>query len=206
MKIRFSSSPDHGLCTANLDSRKSSCCDTGLCSTAHYDPRQAGGVRLPHLVQSIDIAPTLLHRGTNSPRYHARRESSSPYPETKRSMAQSRLRKSLAPTRKSTLKLHDRSVPLSVTSKWPSRKNPRINDHHNVYANSLTASIHEPIVYEELYHTAIDPYEAINLIHNKNYFDIAEELRNECEKLVRIARGPLHQPPETILLNTIKQK
>ena len=98
---------DHGLQYGEFGlGGKALCYDTCLrVPLLIYDPRQAGGERLPHLVQSIDIAPTLLHLAGLTPQYHARRESASSYPETKRSMAPSRLwRKSMVkPTRKSTL-------------------------------------------------------------------------------------------------------
>ncbi len=47
----------------------------------------------------------------------------------------------------------------------------------------------EKPVYEELYNIKEDPKEAINLIGANQYADLVEELRKECDKQVRNARG-----------------
>ena len=206
---------DHGLQYGEFGlGGKALCYDTCLrVPLLIYDPRQKGGERLPHLAQSIDIAPTLLHLAGLTPPNTMQGESLLPL-----------IRKQKVVWRQvafgENLWSNQHGNPRCETVRTDQYRYIRYfqNDRHekihatdqslaNAYASSLTSSIQgEPIVYEELYHTAIDPYEATNLIHNKNYSDIAEELRNECEKLVRVAKGPLHHPPETISLNTIKQK
>ena len=189
---------DHGLQYGEFGlGGKALCYDTCLrVPLLIYDPRQAGGKRLPHLVQSIDIAPTLLHLAGLTPPDTMQGESLLPLIQE-----QNVVWRQVAFGE--NLWSNQHGNPRCETVRTDQYRYIRYfqNDRHekihatnqslaNAYANSLTASIHgEPIVYEELYHTAIDPYEAINLIHNKNYFDIAEELRSECEKLVRIARA-----------------
>ncbi len=206
---------DHGLQYGEFGlGGKALCYDTCLrVPLLIYDPRQKESERLPHLAQSIDIAPTLLHLAGLTPPNTMQGESLLPL-----------IRKQNILWRQvafgENLWSNQHGNPRCETVRTDQYRYIRYfqNDRHekihatdqslaNAYASSLTSSIQgEPIVYEELYHTAIDPYEATNLIHNKNYSDIAEELRSECKKLVRVAKGPLHHPPETISLNTIKQK
>ena len=206
---------DHGLQNGEFGlGGKALCYDTCLrVPLLIYDPRQAGGERLPHLVQSIDIAPTLLHLAGLIP------------PDTMQG-------KSLLPLIRKQNVIW-RQVAFGENLWSTQHGNPRCetvrtdqyryiryfqNDRHekthattkslaNAYASSLTASIiGELAVYEELYHTAIDPYESTNLIHDKNYAKIAEDLRNKCSKLVRTAKGPLHQSSPTISLLKEKQE
>ena len=47
----------------------------------------------------------------------------------------------------------------------------------------------EKPVYEELYHLATDPNELNNLVDEKKYRDVLEQLRKEWEAMIKEARG-----------------
>ena len=167
---------DHGLQYGEFGlGGKALCYDTCLrVPLLIYDPRQAGGERLPHLVQSIDIAPTLLHLAGLTPPNTMQGESLLPL-----------IQKQNVVWRQvafgENLWSNQHGNPRCETVRTDQYRyiryfqNDRLEKIHatnqslaKAYATSLTASIHgEPIVYEELYHTAIDPYEATNLIHKK---------------------------------------
>ena len=44
-------------------------------------------------------------------------------------------------------------------------------------------------VYEELYHLATDPHELTNLVDDKNYSDVLNQLRDQWSVKVKEARG-----------------
>ncbi len=56
------------------------------------------------------------------------------------------------------------------------------------YAEARLRDGEEP-VYEELYNLKNDPFEAHNLIDNNIYAGLVEELRDECDNQLKIARG-----------------
>ena len=206
---------DHGLQNGEFGlGGKALCYDTCLrVPLLIYDPREAGGERLPHLVQSIDIAPTLLHLAGLTPPNTIQGKSLLPLIQ-KQNVAWRQVAFG------ENLWSNQHGNPRCETVRTDQYRYIRYfqNDRHEkthatnqsnakAYATSLTASIHgEPIVYEELYHTAIDPYEATNLIHQSDYAEIADHLRHQCAQFVRTAKGTLHQPPATIPLSTPKQK
>ena len=69
------------------------------------------------------------------------------------------------------------------------------------YASWLTASIRgEQPSHEELFHLASDPSESVNLIDRAAYAAKRDELRAECDRLVRMAKGDLEEPPATVPL------
>ena len=66
----------------------------------------------------------------------------------------------------------------------------------NDYSKSLTATIKgEPAVYEELFHTAEDPYELTNLANDPKYAKTLEKLRIKCSEMVVEAKGDVNQEP-----------
>ena len=74
------------------------------------------------------------------------------------------------------------------------------------YAGWLTASIRgEPAVYEELYHLASDPDEAKNLARDPAHAAKLRELRAECQRLVTAAKGDLSAPPPTLRVENARQ-
>jgi arylsulfatase A-like enzyme len=197
---------DHGLQNGEFGlGGKALCYDTCLrVPLLIYDPREPGGEQLPHLIQSIDIAPTLLHLAGITPPNTMQGKSLLPL-----------IRKQKTAWRTAAfgenLWSNQHGNPRCETVRTEQYRYIRYfqNDRHEkihaspqtiaqAYAHSLTASIQgEPIVFEELYHTAIDPYEATNLIHHADYAEIADHLRSQCAQLVLAAKGDLNQPPAT---------
>lgn len=69
----------------------------------------------------------------------------------------------------------------------------------DTYRHNLTSTIKgEPVLYEELYHIASDPYEAINLADDPAYADILAEHRRQCIALVAEAKDGVDVAPLTI--------
>ncbi len=208
---------DHGLFNGEFGlGGKSLCYETCMkIPMVIYDPREKGGQRLKQLVQSIDIAPTILSlagveipatmqgadmtplvRGENVEwRDAAFGENlwstifGNPRCETVRTAEYRYIRYFKNDNRKIRAQ-----TPQSDWYKWSQQ---RTDD----YAASLTATIKgEEPVYEELYHTAVDPYEADNLINNPKYAKIAAELREKCKQLVAEAKGDIDTPPATVIV------
>jgi arylsulfatase A-like enzyme len=73
------------------------------------------------------------------------------------------------------------------------------------YDRWLTASIRgEPPVYEELFHISVDPDETTNLANDPTYAGILRELREECQRLVTVAKGGVDTPPATVRLRSAR--
>ncbi|MEM6691941.1 MAG: sulfatase-like hydrolase/transferase, partial [Planctomycetota bacterium] len=71
----------------------------------------------------------------------------------------------------------------------------------DAYASWLTSSIKgESPVYEELFYLASDPSETVNLATREAYSDQLQSLRAECQRLVTMAKGDVDAPPATIVL------
>ena len=199
---------DHGLQYGEFGlGGKALCYDTCLrVPLIIYDPREQGAKRISNLVQSIDIAPTLLDfAGISIPK--------------------AMQGKSLLPLMRSE-KINWRDAAFGENLWSTEYGNPRCEtirtsdfryiryfQNHNLntnilskstaqsYKESLTSTIlGEPAVYEELYHTSIDPYESKNLINNIDYKNKVKELRDICDDLVRFAKGSINQPPDTVKL------
>ena len=199
---------DHGLQYGEFGlGGKALCYDTCLrVPLIIYDPREQGAKRISNLVQSIDIAPTLLDfAGISIPK--------------------AMQGKSLLPLMRSE-KINWRDAAFGENLWSTEYGNPRCEtirtsdfryiryfQNHNLntnilskstaqaYKESLTSTIlGEPAVYEELYHTSIDPYESKNLINNIDYNNKVKELRDICDDLVRFAKGSINQPPDTVKL------
>lgn len=74
-----------------------------------------------------------------------------------------------------------------------------------IYTHWLTATIRgEPPVYEELYHLAADPHETVNLARDPVHAATLRELRAECQRLVRAAKGG-EDPPSTVRVSNARE-
>ena len=199
---------DHGLQYGEFGlGGKALCYDTCLrVPLLIYDPREQKAKQISKLVQSIDIAPTLLELAEIS------------IPKTMQG-------KSLLPLIRSK-KINWRDAAFGENLWSTEYGNPRCEtvrtsdfryiryfQNHNLntnilskssaqaYKESLTSTmLGEPTVYEELFHTSIDPYESTNLINNIDYNNKVKELRDVCDNLVRFAKGSINQPPATVKL------
>jgi arylsulfatase A-like enzyme len=68
-----------------------------------------------------------------------------------------------------------------------------------LYAGWLVASIRgERPVYEELFHLTIDADEAVNLARDPNHAAVLQQFREQCQRLVTEAKGDASAPPATI--------
>ncbi len=181
------------------------------------DPRQPEsrrGLRLPHQVQSIDVAPTLLHlagrpapssmqghslvpllEGRNVPwRTFAFSESlwstvfGNPRVESVRSSEWKYIR--YFATDRALFRKAEGPAAYGVT---PAQA--------RAYESWLTASVRglNPD-YEELFHLTSDPDESHNLAGQPAQAALLRQLREECDRLVRQAKGPLDARPATIPL------
>lgn len=73
------------------------------------------------------------------------------------------------------------------------------------YESWLTASIQgEQPVYEELFHLASDPGETTNLADRSVYAEVLDEMRSRCQELVTMAKGDADTPPASIVVAGIK--
>ena len=206
---------DHGLFNGEFGlGGKALCYETTMkVPMVIYDPRAPGGRRLKQLVQSIDVAPTILSlAGVDLPdtvqgadmtpllrgektdwRRYAFGENlwstifGNPRCETVRTAEYRYIR---------YFKNNNRAKrERTPQSEWYTVSGETAAD----YAASLTATINgEPPVYEELFHTSEDPYEAINLANDPQYANILNELRAECSRLVLKAKGDPKAPPATV--------
>ena len=211
--IIFSS--DHGLFNGEFGlGGKALCYETCMkIPMLIYDPHMKGGRRLTDLVQSIDVAPTILSlagveipetmqgadmtpllRGEKTDwRKHAFGENlwstifGNPRCETVRTAEYRYIR---------YFKNDNRAKrERTPKSEWY----VMTDETANGYAESLTASIKgEKPVYEELYHTATDSYEAVNLASDPKYADVLNELRTKCKQMVLEAKGDVDIPPATV--------
>ena len=181
-----------------------------------FDPRTAGRLkshRSAALVQSIDVAPTLLDlagvpapagmQGRSfrpalageafSPRRHAFSEnlwvtySGNPRCESVRNADWKYIR----------YFRNDRA--LFPRAAGDGEGGAVSDELAAAYAGWLTASIRgEPPVYEELFHLAADPDEAVNLAREPVHAATLRELRAECQRLVTEAKGDPLAPPRSV--------
>ncbi|WP_233216510.1 sulfatase-like hydrolase/transferase [Blastopirellula marina] len=93
---------------------------------------------------------------------------------------------------------NDRELFADVTGKTQYRVTPV---HAKSYADWLTSSIEGELpVYEELFHLPSDPSESVNLAQRTAYSNALEQMRAECQRLVTFAKGDRSRPPETVPL------
>jgi len=214
--IIFSS--DHGLQHGEFGlGGKALCYDTCLrVPMLIYDPRQTGGHRSDHLVQSIDVAPTILELAGIPPADSMQGKSLMPLVRRENiAWREAAFGENLWSTifgnpRIETVRTKEFRY-IRYFKNENRAKRQRTPDHMlytvteetaQQYAHSLTATIYgEAPVYEELYHTALDPYEAVNLVHDASHRSILNNLRSTCDQLVRFAKGSPEVPPETVRID-----
>ncbi|MEQ8211359.1 MAG: sulfatase-like hydrolase/transferase [Lacipirellulaceae bacterium] len=98
---------------------------------------------------------------------------------------------------------NDRAQFSSVTKKTLYQVTP---SQIESYADWLTSSIRgEQPVYEELFHLASDPSESNNLASRVTYAEVLEEMRSECQRLVTFAKGDVDAPPASIVVEGIRE-
>ena len=214
--IIFSS--DHGLQYGEFGlGGKALCYDTCLrVPMLIYDPRVPGGHRSDHLVQSIDVAPTILELAGLSPSSSMQGQSLMPLVRQENVVWRDA---AFGENLWSTIFGNPRIETVRTKEfryiryfKNENRAKRQQTPNHMLYtftqetaeqyARSLTATIQgEQPVYEELYHTALDPYEAVNLVHDAAHRTLLNDLRATCDQLVRSAKGPLETPPGTIRID-----
>jgi arylsulfatase A-like enzyme len=187
-----------------------------------FDPRFSGRVkthRSAALVQSIDVAPTLLElAGVRIPstmqgesfraalegrefagRRHAFSENlwstyyGNPRCESVRTNEWKYIR----------YFANDRSLFKDVTG---SGDGGAVTDAMvAAYAGWLTSTIRgEQPVYEELYNLRVDPDEAVNLAGDSAHAAKLRELRTQCQRLVTAAKDDLDRAPATTRLRNIR--
>ncbi|WP_246145878.1 sulfatase-like hydrolase/transferase [Rubripirellula lacrimiformis] len=74
------------------------------------------------------------------------------------------------------------------------------------YSRWLTSSIEgEAPVYEELFHLASDPSESVNLVARPIYAERLQQMRQQCQASVTLAKGDVDQPSATIVVPEIRE-
>ncbi len=179
-----------------------------------YDPRapkKATGQRRTELVQSIDVAPTILDLASVDIPSLMQGESMLPLVRGKRAQ----WRKYAFSENLWSTYFGSPRVECVRGEKWKYLryfKNERSlyeggeqesarylvsNLHAATYRHWLSASIEgEKPVYEELFLLPSDPDETNNLANDENYRQVLMQLRANCDKLVKEARG--NEPPATV--------
>ncbi|MDZ8120427.1 sulfatase-like hydrolase/transferase [Pontiella agarivorans] len=206
---------DHGLFNGEFGlGGKSLCYETCMkVPMVIYDPRKKGGFRCDELVQSIDVAPTILSiAGVETPETMQGKDMTPLIAGEKTDWRDAAFGENLWSTifgnpRCETVRTKDfRYIRYFKNDNRVRRENTPQKDWYRVsqesadlYAKWLTASIKgEKAVYEELYKTSEDPYEANNLINDPAYADVLKELRAKCKELVAEAKGDINTPPATV--------
>lgn len=206
---------DHGLMNGEFGlGGKALCYETCMKTPlVIYDPREKGGQRLTNLVQSIDVAPTILSLA------------GVPVPDTmqganmmplirgeKVDWRQAAFGENLwsnifgNPRCETVRTAEYRYIRYFKNGNLEKRKNtpnellytvtPDMADDYRVH---LTSTIEgEPVMYEELYHTSEDTYEAVNLANDPTYAKILNQMRAQCTELVAEAKGDINTPPATV--------
>ncbi|MEO0793876.1 MAG: sulfatase-like hydrolase/transferase [Verrucomicrobiota bacterium] len=211
--IIFSS--DHGLLFGEHGlGGKSLCYETTLhVPFIIYDPRLPEADRLSDLVLSIDVAPTILSlAGINIPESMQGADITPLLRGEDVEWRDAAFGENLwsnifGNPRCETVRTDEyRYIRYFANDNLEKRKNTPPeklyvvgDDMANDYHNFLTASIKgEQPVYEELFHTSEDPYEAVNLADDPAYADVLEDLRAKCATLVAEAKGDVDTEPSTI--------
>jgi arylsulfatase A-like enzyme len=188
-----------------------------------YDPRlpdTLAGRRSMALVESVDVAPTLLDYAGIDRRASMQGLSLRPLIEGDRTTIRDA---SFAENLWSTVFGNPR-IESVRTSEWkyiryfendrgrfadlPWETRYEVTpDQLKDYASWLTASIRgEQPVHEELFHLASDPGETTNLADRPAQAEILAEMRSRCQELVTMAKGDVDAPPATLVVPGIKDK
>lgn len=175
-------------------------------------PNEQRGRRSMALVESVDIAPTLLELAGVASSPAMQGHSLKPLLEGKvESVRDSSFAENLWSTyfgnprvesvRTDTWKYiryfkNDRSLYDGGDNKSKYGVTPAQADS---YAQWLTASIDgEKPVYEELFHLPSDPSESVNLATRPAYAATLAKMQAECQRLVTMAKGDRSLPPLTV--------
>jgi len=179
-------------------------------------PAERRGVRCPQLVQSIDVAPTILGwAGIPVPEEMQgagfgplmRGETTDWRPEAFGENLWATLFGN--PRCESVRTAHWKYIRYFENYGHAFREGVAPKDFYvttpemaDAYAASLTASIRgEEPVHEELFYLATDPHETTNLATVPAHRQRLETLRRRCSELVALARGDVDAPPCTLPLS-----
>lgn len=182
-----------------------------------YDPRTAARLkqhRSTALVQSIDVAPTLLDLAGLPPPKTMQGESfravlgGEPFAGRRYAFAENLwVTVSGNPRCESVRSAEWKYIRYFANDRTPFKQpageggegGPVSDELAGIYERSLNASVQgEPAVYEELFHLVADPDEARNLARDPQHAAKLRELRAECQRLVTAARGDVAAPPATV--------
>lgn len=98
---------------------------------------------------------------------------------------------------------NDRSAFANVTKKTQYVVQPVQRSNYQTW---LTASIDgEQPVYEELFDLESDPGETNNLVDRPIHAEILDKMRAECQRLVTLAKGDVNGPPETVIVPRVTE-
>ena len=176
-------------------------------------PESRHGARVPELVQSIDLAPTLLDLAVIEPASTMQGESylrlihGEPAPDWRTFAFAENLWSTffgnprIETVRNSRWKYNryfknDRSPWSDITEK---EKYKVTAAQAALYDEWLSATIlGEQPVYEELFDLQKDPHEATNLADVAKHAEVLTILRQECSRMVAAAKGPIDQDPATL--------
>ncbi|MGC6455236.1 MAG: sulfatase-like hydrolase/transferase [Coraliomargaritaceae bacterium] len=208
-------SSDHGLFFGEHGlGGKSLCYDVTLkVPFLIYDPRYPVGQRRDDLVLSIDVAPTILSlAGVEIPDSMQGADlqpfiRDEPTQWRQYAYGENLWSNIFGNPRCETVRTKEyRYIRYFENNNLEKRLQTKPKDLYTVpdymakdYENYLTASIEgETVVYEELFHTASDPYEALNLAEDPAHQSALEELRIACQKMVSTAKGDINTAPSTL--------
>ncbi|MDP4624481.1 MAG: sulfatase-like hydrolase/transferase [Akkermansiaceae bacterium] len=204
---------DHGLGGKALN--YAACLDVPLIVLDPRLPAARHGARISELVQSIDLAPTLLDLAVAPPADTMQGESylrlihGEPAPDWRTFAFAENLWSTLfgnpriETVRNSRWKYNryfknDHTPWENIADEDKYKVSP---DQANRYNDWLTSTIRgEQPVYEELFDLESDPFENVNLASKTEHAEILEILRQECRRMVAVAKGPADQHPATLPL------
>lgn len=212
-------SSDHGLFFGEHGvGGKSLCYDITLkVPFLIYDPRLSDADRIDELVLSIDVAPTILSMaGIEVPDTMQGADLTAlmegETPEWREAAFGENLWSNIFgnPRCETVRTANYRYIRYFKNDNLENRRNTKPEEIYTVpdymaedYRKSLTSTIQgEPVVYEELFDTSVDPYEAVNLVNDPAYADVLTDLRAQCKLLVAEAKGDVNTPPSTIRIES----
>jgi arylsulfatase A-like enzyme len=181
-----------------------------------YDPRIAKRVKAHHtpaLVQSVDVAPTLLDlAGLPVPAVMQGLSfraalAGEPFAGRSHAFAENLWSTISGNPRCETVRTADwKYTRYFANDRSPIGQEGRQGEGGAVsdalaarYAHWLIASINgEKPVYEELFHLRNDPEETTNLAHDSRHATVLRDLRARCQQLVTEAKGDVSTPPATV--------
>ncbi len=207
-------SSDHGLLNGEHGlGGKSLCYETCMkVPMMIYDPRVKGGRRSKELVQSIDVAPTILGlAGIEAPETMQGRDMM-PLVRGQRigwrqyAFGENMWSNIFGNPRCETVRSDEfryiryfKNENVGALERTPAHLIYSVTDEMaNAYSDHITSSIKgEQPVYEELFHTAVDPSESVNLVNDPKYADVLKELRAKCVEMVAEANGNVSEKTST---------